>query len=61
MRPIADHTLNSMLVRVLLDLLDGALADAARGRVDDAQQADGILRAGDQDFRYASASFTSAR
>ncbi len=29
----------------MLDLFNGALADAARGRVDDAQQADRILRA----------------
>ncbi len=44
---MADHTLSSCCKRVLLDLLDGAFADAARGRVDDAQQGDRILRADD--------------
>ena len=34
-----------VLQRVLLDLLDRGLADAARRRVDDAQQADGVVRA----------------
>ena len=34
-----------VLQRVLLDLLDRGAADAARGRVDDAQQADRIVRA----------------
>ena len=36
--------IEAVLQRVLLDLLDRGLADAARRRVDDAQQADRILR-----------------
>ena len=44
----------------LLDLLDGGFADSARRRIDDAQQADGIVRAAD-DLQVARMSFTSAR
>ena len=38
-----------MFQRVLLDLIDGALADSAGGRVNDAQQADRVVRAA-EDF-----------
>ncbi len=45
----ADRRPHAQLVLqpVLLDLLDGALADSTRRRVDDAQQADRIVRAGE--------------